>query len=503
MNPKDFSSAQQLVWAHDLLELFVAGPSDKNMILLLAGDAGSGKSRALCHVQELFTAIGAEDALCVTATTHAAVACGPTSTHTIYAALGINTTTLLDERCVSAAERKRFASLYRSRHQNLLNLFDKMKACEKKLLNAASKFIDGHSCTIIDNRCRTCRRIIDEATRDQVPSAFNRPVLIIDEYGILTASDMNKICIAVDFMNWGKAIIVLVGSVSQLCKPGNDHIWTSDRFNEHYLHSLYLWYNHRQADDVLLSDSLSALQHNVISKECVELLNSRCLEKEEQAMDPTFMPNALRIFNDNTKRNLYCNLYNTQIGRDKKMTTLPRNYVTGSESYKNEIRNRYRLVFTSEPVQVIFVGAPIFLLKYNDKCGRGTVEDIVKDKSLGICVTVRLEDGETTAVSRIFLNKPECNGKAAFYPIVQAAAINTFSAQGATYNCDVIYYPPPKRYDYSAIKASAYVACSRVRKSTALHLACNSFAKQVTENANFFTDDRLKFKHLFEMGYNQ
>ncbi|ARR28873.1 hypothetical protein [Ranid herpesvirus 3] len=502
MNLEEYSTARQRAWAYDVVELLISEPVDKHHILLLAGDAGSGKSKTLCLLRDLLTQLGSGDAICVTATTHAAVASSEACQHTVYSALGINTNTLLSHVCITEEEQQRFTFIYKKRHAELLNRLSILKLEERKALETSARYVEPHDCTTLSNKCCICRHIVKTATSGCGPPALNKPVLVVDEYGILSASDINKIIIAADLLNMGKIIIILVGSVSQLCKPKETPIWQSNLFNEHYLHSAYLSHNYRQSGDSTLSDCLSALQHNVISKECVELINSRCIVNKSDALNPAFMPNALRIFNDNVSRNKYNTaMSEAAVAKGMVLTELPSHHLSGTEEYQTEIKTRYNLVFSSNKQQVIFIGAPVFLLKYGDKCGRGTVTGILKHKTTVHSITIRLETGEPVDVCRLNLNDPG-RGKACFFPLVTAAAINTFSAQGATYDCEVLYSPPTQNYNASSIKASAYVACSRVRHSSSLFISCNSFAKNITTEACFFTPDRLKFKHLYEMGYN-
>nr|WAS29283.1 helicase-primase helicase subunit [Lake sturgeon herpesvirus] len=492
----------QEAWVDSILDLYFASPNKH--LLVLAGDAGTGKTHALCMLNERFRELNLRPPLFTATTKNAAgvLKCGSTTYHS---ALGINNQALLQASTV-----QEFMTLYRAKYRDFYALFDQCVAKSASLASLLEPSGNGvHQCQALNVRCHRCSRTLHKALSKCgfVPPVAYTPVMVIDEYGMLDRLSLEKILAVLDSVSLpGQGhLIIMCGSITQLPPArvsNNNYVCQSPDWAGLFLHCQYLRVNHRQKADPAYGLSMGLFQFNVVTPQAVSLLNSRVLPELTRVYDPSFMPHALRIFNDNSSRDSY-NSAAASLCANKKFS-LPNRLECGSGDIKRftaELTDRFRLVFSATSNdRVFYLGSRVWLIKCSQiKASdptRGTVTKFSKDTLYVTC-----DNGTAFELSKeIYTSSLYTKCVAHFYPVALAHAINTYSAQGESLSCDVIYVPPLKAYFRSELTASAYVACTRVCRRSKLFLAANSFASAPGQ-AQFFKPEVLKFKKQWEMGY--
>ncbi|AXF48535.1 ORF93-like protein [Bufonid herpesvirus 1] len=506
MDPRAYAENAQREWARGVFDLFLFGPPEDNVILILAGDAGSGKTRSLKLLTEMLDAVGLGHIIAYTATTNAAVQASVSDNCcTVHSALGVNTNELLKSPFSTIEDRKRFEKLFLKRHERYLTAKEAVEKRQDELLEKIRLANRDHVCKSLNPRCAWCVQALH--TVPEMPGAACKPILVIDEYGMLSASEFDKLMFAYDTLSpsyFGK-IVILVGSVSQLSWRAAKPLTESSRFMSDFVHSTNLWYNFRQEED--LADALSVMQFNTITDWSVSVLG-RGMVGLEKATDPEFKPGALRIFNSDAERDIF----NFKCSQMKKTVKLPGLRITGSgpdrDALLHMLGDRYKFLFGKRPEMhlgkdvLLTLNARAIAVKTLNNCyASGVFFKLLTDpetkKPCG--VVLKTTDNESKQIGEVTIKNG--SSSALFYPVAASSAINTFTAQGCTVHDEVIYIPPRTNYFMSSILPSAYVACSRVTKAENLFIASDSFLKLKGPNVPFFKKPVLDFKILYEMGY--
>ncbi|UMM52747.1 helicase-primase helicase subunit [Lake sturgeon herpesvirus] len=494
----------QEAWVDSILDLYFASPNKH--LLVLAGDAGTGKTHTLYMLDERFRELNLRPPLFTATTKNAAgvLKCGSTTYHS---ALGINNQTLLQASTVAE-----FMTLYRAKYRDFYALFDQCVAKSASLASLEPLGNRVHQCRELNVRCHRCSQTLQKALSKHggfVPPVAYTPVVVVDEYGMLDRLSLEKILAVLDSVSLpGQGhLLIMCGSITQLpparASVANNSLDQSPDWASLFLHCQYLRVNHRQKSDPAYGLSMGLFQFNLVTPHAVALLNSRVLPELPKVYDPSFMPDALRVFNNNSSRDAY-NSAAAALCSDKKKFTLPNRLECGPGDVKRftaELTDRFRLVFSATSHdRAFYVGSRVWLIKGSQvKPGdptRGTLTGFCRD-----VLRVTCDDGTAFELAKELYSSslyPKC--VAHFYPVALAHAINTYSAQGESLSCDVIYVPPLKAYFRSELTASAYVACTRVCRRSKLFLAANSFAASPGP-ALFFKPEVLTFKKQWEMGY--
>ncbi|ABG25724.1 ORF93 [Ranid herpesvirus 1] len=505
MSSAQYADVQQLEWALGVRDLVLFGPRSDDVVVTLCGDAGAGKSRALTLLLDALKRVSLDHVVCMTATTNAAVNAAPSVRHTTHSALGINNRVLLEHPFRTPAEKDSFRRHYIEYNSNHLVALQRLRAMSPGILEMIKTKHPEHSCVELTPRCYLCFLAMWGARCDYAPAAWNKPMLVIDEYAMMSAELFEKFMCAHEMLTMKQQgrVVVLVGSVSQLSWPNSTLLTNSERFVNDHVCTTHLWHNFRQSSE--LADALTCMQFNVVTEACARLLAARVIG-EEKACDPKHLPSALRIFNQNARREAF----NQACMRGKTLVHLEGLRISGSTQDRKKLLDQlsaqFKLLFAGDarkhvdkPLDV-YKGCPVIVTRtavaqYTRGVFRGTSAMEIGPPA----VLVEDRGGNITTVIRA--QEIEGGATATFYPIAVSNAINTYTAQGATAEGDVVYVGPARDYFRSQILASAYVACSRVRCASALHLANAAFARQANSNAPFFQEEVLRYKLAKEMGY--
>ncbi|AVP72202.1 helicase-primase helicase subunit [Silurid herpesvirus 1] len=487
---KGYAGFVQTEWVRGVLNYWMMEP--RGGAIVLSGDAGCGKSHALRELVERVRELGLEECLNMTATTHKAVGVLD------YPGCSTYQSSLMYNLDMCQATFDEFKTLFDGRLGHAIDMWERIVRNRRSLVTARK----GHECESLNTRCTTCVSIMREALNTSgrmIPFFPGRTIFVIDEYGILSELSLKKILYALSKFTFDDQgyLLIFTGSVSQLPSPESPQIWQTELFNRMINHTYSLFINFR-VDDVEYADAMNMFQFNIVTRPALEILTDR--EIGELAYDPEYRDEVTRVFNGNRERDAYNQRYGVMMekrGAEKRVLTPIITNRGGNDrcSFKELIE----YISTSAPkiftktnrgVRTVYLGGSVFVLPEQQKhtligFAEGD-EHVILEK-----------DGFEIYMERIVTHHK--NWTVVYWPIFPVAAINTYSAQGETMD-HVIYAPPEKNYQMSSIKASAYVACTRVRNRNCLELSCNSFAKRVGRTQMFPTNLLLHKKEL-EMGY--
>ncbi|QAB08510.1 ORF25 [Ictalurid herpesvirus 1] len=486
---KEYAGFVQNEWIRGVTSLWMTHPGDGAVIL--SGDAGCGKSHAVGQLIEVFSRMGLAECVNITATTHKAVGVLKQPLCTTYQS------SLMASIEMCQANFDEYKRMFDARHKPAIEMWDRIVA-NRTGLAAAKK---GHSCGTLNMRCPVCVAAIHgslRCTERIFPYFIARTMFIIDEYGILSELALKKILYALSkFKLPGQGyILVFTGSVSQLPSPEHPQIWQTPLLRDMIINTYSLFINFR-VEDAAYAEAINLFQFNVITRPAVELLNARVVGAT--AVDAEYCDSVTRIFNGNRERDAYNTRHTMMMeGRGARRVDLTPviEHVGGSASCQFGALMEYMCstvpkIFNkaTKGKRTVYEGGHVFVLPTQERYTFLGLDDV------NTAVVGREDD-------RLYLERQVTKYKGwlvYFFPIFPVAAINTYSAQGETLD-RVIYAPPEKNYGMSSIRASAYVACTRVRTRTAIELSCNSFAKAVGRT-NMFPENLLNHKKSAEMGY--
>lgn len=502
----DYATFQQWEWVYGVLDVYFGTKTFSTV--LLSGNAGVGKSHALKSLMRTFASLGMGHACLLTATTKAAAGALGHGARTFHSALGINTADLLDDS-LSCGE---FLTLYKRKYKVFYGLFEKLLRANPLIWRREAR----HPCERLSGRCSKCLDIVRRHFLDTaggfVPPCVHSPIVIVDEYGMLSARDFGKLCAVLNSCSlpgYGH-LLVLTGSVTQLPPASvKEGIWTCRLLAQSILHTRYLSISHRHSRDLGFSEAVDTMQYNLVTRMTTDVIGSRTLGESESGLvlDPDFMPGVLRLFHDNVSRDTFNRLVAEKASPGPQLPLAPQWFFESRvDSYsirrfKETALSRFRFNFSPEVKNhLVFEGAQVLLTRCKQvdhtAALRGTVESIV-----GTTLVVRGEDGETYMLEEeVFTSTSNPGCSVSFLPVSLCYALNTYTSQGQTIPWPVIYNPPKCNFFRSPLKASAYVACTRVTRREDLFVSCNTFANTPGQFP-FFDAGVILFKKRWEQGY--
>nr|WNR62151.1 helicase-primase helicase subunit [Acipenser herpesvirus 2] len=488
-NVSDYAEFVQNEWVRGVMAAWFAEKG--SMAMILSGDAGCGKSHTLMKLLTQMDRLGLSKCYTVAATTHKAASIMKNAdARTYQSALGFNM-----EMC--RANFEEFKKLYLKKYAAVIAKWDRIVL---KTIELASSTSD-HPCIELSMRCATCYDIVASVLKSTFPRPFflGRGLLFIDEYGILSELSLQKILFVLStFRLFDQGyILIFTGSVSQLPSPEMPQIWASMLFKEMISHTYSLFINFRVKDRGY-AEAISLFQFNTITKPAVDIFNNKSIGPK--AVDTTHDESITRIFNNNKDRDTYnINFVTMMEQRGCKKVTVNAliNKVGASDISYGEFFDYLTITVpkifnkTNKGSHTFFLHGPVLRVPSQTKC---VLHKFVKHGQHAI---IEEPKGVYFEVEREVVSYK--GWEAAYFPFFSIVSINTYSAQGETLPA-VIYIPPEKNYMLSSIKASAYVACSRVKTRDSIQISCNSFANRVG-TVNFFPSQLLDHKKELEMGY--
>lgn len=481
-------------WVRGVLNLW--SYDDSMMVVVLTGDAGSGKTTTIKKLTQVLDSLGAGSALRLSAPTHKAASVLSENARTTASLMGWNF-----EMCQMSFEK--FKEEYTFKNSNIINAWNILK--KESALIAQKNKTDTHKCDRLSIRCKACMKSIVQfmlrLCNGFIPPFLGSSIILIDEYGILSESMFMKIIFVLQHFVFDDQgyLIICSGSISQLPSPERPRIWESTLFKNMIVNTTPLLINFRQASDTPFSNALRLMQYNLISNDAVEILNERVIG-EKLANSPLFKPQLTRIFNANSLRDEYNMAYSKLTQKEvilkakiNSIKDTSRGKCTMADALK-AIRQKYPKIFTrNNSTQYLYIGGVVgqlqkcserlTLLSHNKKKEEIVLSDIISKQT--VIIKMKLEKFKNWAIE--------------FFPVYAIQGINTYSCQGDTLENGVVYCPPKKNYFRSEIKPSAYVAMSRVTTRDRLFLSYNPFTTPGTNS--FFTTEELLYKKCYEQAY--
>nr|WIM37051.1 hel [Herpesvirus DDDp] len=493
-------------------------------IFLLTGEAGCGKSKTITVLRESMRLLTAPHSCALfTATTHTAAEV--LQGRTYQSALGFNLA------CCLATSIQAFIECYTAHRARVVDYWcTRIAPCADRAGKLCRVY--KHGCSNLSRRCPLCadalrQHLFDKLGDANVPHAAFRSLLVIDEYGMMTALDFHKVLWTVNLFKIADVdshTLVLVGSVSQLTATpprASPAAYGRDADSARGVHASLLAdivrdpskghvrslaVNHRQSEDPEYGRALSMMQFNLVTAEAVSIFTSR---QFEGADDASQLPGVVRIFNCNERKDRFNAQATAAIPGEAVELTLHIQPPIGNHrtlaAFYDFLKKTHPKIFSSrswpgrcqltvkagEQMIVKLVGAAPFL---------AVLTRVVRGAE-GAPVALQMKRIDTGLCVRVNRCTFSHRGHSVqFFPVSTAAAINTFSAQGATLQ-NGIAYCPPRRYMSSPIKPSAYVAMSRVPHRQKLWLQHNPFTS--TGYYAFFSDAHLTFRKMVEMCYEE
>lgn len=511
-------------WVQGVLDLALSSPK-RVKLLLLTGDAGTGKTHAIKSLRSRAQKLHLTVCLCAPTAKAAGVINAaldaPVAT-TYHHALGFK------EAMLRAVGRPRdeFMKLYRAHHGPALDAFRGLvesRQFDTAIVNAPC----GHA--EFKFVCATCRLRMRKLLRGRdasldFPPFFLASVIFIDEYGMIGYDMYRNIREAIACFSvpgeWSP-VLIFAGSVSQLPPAKNKdsgpvaELWGSPDFCEDIFHVQNLIVNRRQMHDAEYGESLSYMQFNLVPRTLYDIIRSRTA-KPGRANDPRYKPYATRIFHQNKLRDDYmAKLLETvdPSKRYRRVTSAKLNPKEGGNAFEvtKYLVDRYPKLFARPETghtsnvkdyarcPVIWPGCKVFLVPFGSQCSfrdqEGTVLSVDRKSQ-----TIRVEGSITKSVYAVEPVHEKYRGAiVTTHPVSNCAAINTYEAQGATLPEGVIY-SPPQCYRNSPLKASAYVACTRTVRREGLEVDNSGFVPRVGEYP-YYPDGLVHFRKKIEMSY--
>nr|AAX53077.1 DNA helicase [Cyprinid herpesvirus 1] len=464
-------------------------------ITLLTGCAGSGKTYAINKLRE-----SAGQYCAITASTLNAAGIHADSC-TVHKYLGFNTSELLD---LNSTDSEWFAA-YKEKHKDAFSY----------LARAHRDYIANpdHHCQTLRMRCAKCREWMNcpktNSSSFSIENGFagpaSIPMLVIDEYGMLTGGMLNRILIALKL--WAppgdQHLIVLVGSVTQL-QPGrgpedrnrpDDGLWTFAKWDRLLVSTFNLPFSVRSIEDPEYSECCDMMQFNVSTRRTQEIMQSRvspCTHLDR--MTPRVYHQDAMVKNTNSE-----SLQRTQgLERVFKPRIFYGNMKDATERkrFHAMCRSRFKHIDFFEGVKVR-VGSLVCVLKYQPQQFEGCL-GVIEELSPSVKVrSLESQNVHTIGTCNIMFEKMR---SVELLPLKLAHGMNTYFCQGLTFKFPIVY-SPPAQYALSPIKPSCYVVCTRVTNRRLLNLTNCSFANSRTGETCYFSPECVRFKLECELGY--
>lgn len=471
-------------------------------ISILSGDAGTGKSSALCHLQSLFRDCHMEDLLLLTATTNAGTG-GSNTVRTLHSAFLLNNFNLLTA-CDSGVQKLMLQ--YKSYHGSMREM----------VINARSGYQQAptHECRNIRLRCGQCCAYMKDK---QCPPIAYAALVVIDEYGMMTAQLLDIVVTLLQY--WSPTFdypdLVLCGAVTQL-PPYK--VTVKNRHSQVAANARHAVYDHqaltkptftfklpfsvRGLQDPMYYEIVNMFQYNYVSPYGVNVLQRRCQMSSGDAMNVNVLPNVMRIVHDNDSRlkyieNMHDRLHRSNAEQIDVRARYNSKNTKDEASLREKVNHKYRLLavgqadrmYVGELVCVRYVKHDmknkVCLLMGKDEVYSGDylVKDINTEQEMSVpCI-----------------NDTHKSAFVAIAPIVNTNAINTYMCQGCTYNTPIIYRPP-KCYT-GPLTASAYVVLTRVTNRNLLITTSNSYLHSRNIWLDHFLPACVRFHIRCEDGY--
>ena len=326
-------------------------------------------------------------------------------------------------------------------------------------------------------------------------------VLIIDEISMLTSEFLYALDITAKLYrknkeSFGGLTLLMVGDFRQLPPVNKDihkYAFLNPLWDRWITNTFSLNFILRQQTDPLYTNLIVKMSHNKLTKADKQIFLSRIVKDgKHKIMDPTYMPEALRVFHTNTLVKIYNDAVTKNQPRQKCYTVdllwdLPSCFT--DEIIKKTKRNMLGKIFYSTEV---FIGARVILTSNLDVSNgivngsTGTLECvenyIEKDTRiyggtrLGKVFYIKLDSGKLIGVgsqAHEFLyddaQKKELKCTVYYIPVLLSHAMTVHRLQGSTINRPIFYWP----FDMKEINNSHfYVVCTRVTSLQLLHLVC-------------------------------
>lgn len=542
---------------------------DRLKLALLSGDAGCGKSYAISMLETKLRAL--KISVAVSAMTNKAAGALMESgslarVHTFHKLMGFKKE-LLDD----ALSPEDFVERYRRTYRDAISRFEALCGSGEFLRRA----IDRHSCERLrPGSCAVCSGIfgqlretrtpLETAPMEDAPPFLGVNVLIVDEYGLMTASLLERMLRVVTlFYGPGRGpLIILAGSVSQLQPAASGpRVWESERLEELLSCSTPLLVNRRQFEDPGYAEALAYLQFNEVTEESRSIFRSRVLVSEREATDPSHEPEKLRIFHRDEQVTSYTAAYVTKavggsrVGETFLSVTRNRTGAKGPGAWYGALQQaaqalpklfsvpRFRqgarpVVRDYLRTDKLWVGCKVRMIWHMDQNGiqltrksasswaealgrdgagsqaasRSRKAELSPRDTEGVVCNVafkreaqayefHVKGDRTGRLYKVGLSKWHCgNWTVTTHPLACMLAMNTYDCQGCTITGDVIYHPP-RNFLLSPIKPSVYVALSRVTSRDRIEMTNCNFAETVGE-VRFYDDRLVAYRKRVEMGYS-
>lgn len=532
----DYTSTLQNIWVADMLELLTQ-PTGCTQLVLLCGDAGAGKTTVIHKLQSLLEPMG----LCrVTAATLNAA--GLHQAPTIHSYMAINTLELLDSTLSEAdwiAEYRRVHATALSEHRQMINGY---------------QLEPDHMCRTLKMRCLKCRIYMSRRGGGRAgwpAGVYNCPMIIIDEYGMLTAQTLRRILASA--MLWAPPddhhLIVLAGSVTQLApcvvdksKPKiapifkqqvqqatdeNSEIggmWLFKNWDDLLVASYNLPFSMRSINDPLFSECMNIMQYNVCTPTCLKILQSRTFADKPISTYPVEWPiivhkdTDVEQINESVQRCIETPLIEFKpritgslVKRNKFIYQMSKRF-RHVNFYKSLMLQEGSLVLVLKLKSAMCVEvkdepssssspSPLIPLSENFEGNMGVCVSIL-ERETGDDRTVIVRSFESGKRYQILLYNYSSEGKnCTFMPLKLCHAMNTYAVQGLTFKFPIVYNPP-KWYNQSPMKPSCYVVCTRVTHRKSLFLT-NCFFAIPPGRKSYFDNKCITHKIKYELGYSE
>ncbi|KAK2832717.1 hypothetical protein Q5P01_016606 [Channa striata] len=397
--------------------------------------------------------------------------------HTFHKLMGFR------RNCWDALSR-RTVERYRRTYRDAISRFERSAARARFLRRA----IDRHSCggcaprscavcSGIFGQLRETRAPLETAPMEDAPPFLGVNVLIVDEYGLMTASLLERMLLVVTlFYGPGRGpLIILAGSVSQLQPAASGpRVWESERLEELLSCSTPLLVNRRQFEDPGYAEALAYLQFNEVTEESRSIFRSRVLVSEREATDPSHEPEKLRIFH-----------------RDEQVTSYTAAFRQGARPVQRDYLRADKL----------WVGCKVRMIWHMDQNGI----QLTRKSASSWAEALGRNGAGSQAASRsrkAELSPRDTEGvvfNVAFKREAQAYEFHV-KRDRCTITGDVIYHPP-RHFLLSPIKPSVYVVLSRVTSRDRIEMTNCNFAETVGE-VRFYDDRLVAYRKRVEMGYS-
>ncbi|ADA57800.1 helicase-primase helicase subunit [Anguillid herpesvirus 1] len=509
-----YSRLLQIKWVSYIFSC-LALPIKEPLPVVLSGDAGAGKTKAITLIRDKLR----KSPFILTTGASTVNVAAMHNVRTLHSILGVNTAELLREDIPLEQWFSEWCTKY--------------TAELTKIDAARTAYIANpdHACPKIILRCEACSRYVfkyvagvsvdngemrDKGCWPLLLAPATTPAILVDEFGMMHNTWLTRVFVALKRLAPpGDAhVLILVGSVTQLPPAhGKDQPKTSGSNKEgpwvnellsQTRFSFHLPFSMRMKTDFEYGECLGMMQYNASTPLNKRIMDSRV---DERALDNTYNLDWPRIIHADAQVDQFNSLAKQRLASEGKKTwTLTpliqgggsRGSGKGEAGIYRELRTRFRHMSVIK--QTISESQLVVVLKYGDAARfPGSLGRVVNyDEKAGNLLLESLETGSTFEVSRVGVVAGKAS--ASLWPIKSGHAMNTYFCQGLTMPFKIVYCPP-KAYHMSPIKASAYVACSRVTNRANLYLSNSNFAASKRGKTEYFEESAIRFKILIEQGY--